>query len=223
VSFFEPPPPPKRPEPPPDVPPRLAWWEPPENELGAPVPLRLVIARSERVAVAVVGAVAYSTGIEFTLDVRRRRAGYDDEGAADFFEDSFMHPFGHPGLRMRRSAELPAEILRFGVEFSDGRKATTVGGHPAWEIAEAHGEGEPPQPVLSERSGGGSDGSWEQEFWLWPLPPPGPFAFVAEWLSEEIELTRREVDASVFLDPAQDSELLWPEQDSAGSPDGNDP
>jgi hypothetical protein len=121
------------------------------------------------------------------------------------------------------SAELPAEILRFGVEFSDGRKATTVGGHPAWEIDEANGEGEPPQPVLSERSGGGSDGSWEQEFWLWPLPPPGPFAFVAEWLSEEIELTRREVDASVFLDPAQDSELLWPEQDSAGSPDGNDP
>jgi hypothetical protein len=221
VSFFEPPPPPKRPKPPPDVPPRLAWWGPPGNELGAPVPLRLVIARTERVAVAVVGAVAYSTGIEFTLDVRRRRAGYDDESIEDFLGATFGHPFGLPGLRMRRRAELPAEILRFGVEYSDGRKATTVGGNPAWDIDEAD-EPEPPQPVLMERGGGGGNGGWEQKFWLWPLPLPGPFAFVVEWPSEEIELTRQEVDASLFLDPAQGSEQLWPEQDSSGSCGGGD-
>jgi len=51
----------------------------------------------------------------------RRRLELNDLDA--FYEESLDHPFGHPALRHRRGGgALPPEILRFGVEFSDGGK-----------------------------------------------------------------------------------------------------
>ena len=70
---------------------------------------------------------------------------------------------------------------------------------------------EPPGPVLVQGGGGGGNGEWESEFWLWPMPPPGPVAFVVEWPAEQIELSKQEVDAALFLDAAAKSEVLWPE------------
>ena len=47
------------------------------------------------------------------------------------------------------------------------------------------------------------------------MPPPGPLAFVVEWPAEKIELTRHELDAALFRDAAANSEVLWPDADSA--------
>jgi len=59
MSFFEPPPPPKQPEPPFEVPQFPPWLQAPRNELGAAVFLRLVLARTDRVAIALNGATAF--------------------------------------------------------------------------------------------------------------------------------------------------------------------
>ena len=110
----------------------------------------------------------------------------------------------------KAGGELPPELLRFGVEFADGPKGTTTGG-PGTAA-----EGDPPAgPLLMPRDGGGGGDRWDQSFWLWPLPPPGPVAFVVEWPSEGIELTRHEVDAAPILEASKGSTTLWPE-----SPDG---
>ena len=210
VSFFEPPPPPPQPpdrEPPPSPP----WWAAPRNELGAPVPIRLVLARTDRVAVALVGATAYSTGLALTMAVRSRRSGTIEDVEA-FLGDPYGLPFGHPIRHMHHGGELPPEILRFGVQFSDGRKATTVGG----ALPGGGPDEEPSGAVLVQGGGGGGNGDYESDFWLWPLPPPGPVTFAVEWPAREIELSKQQVDANVFIEASKQSEALWAEEDAQG-------
>jgi hypothetical protein len=96
--------------------------------------------------------------------------------------------------------------MRFGIEFSDGRKATTVRPHRP-----RHPQDTPEQPLLMMRGGGGGR-RFEADFWVWPLPPPGPLAFVCDWREHGIELTRKEVDAQAILDSAAKVEQLWPDE-----------
>jgi hypothetical protein len=205
MSFFEPPPPP--PEPQEAEFPTPPWFGPPENALGFPVPLRLVLVRTDDVAIVVNGATAYSTGIEFAVAVRTR--SIDDDA-------QLLHgdPFGRPYAFRRRSGEVPPEVLRFGVQFADGSKATTLD----WHAALADPQQEPTSPVLMQRGGGGGGRAWNFGFWLWPLPPPGPLAFVCEWPARGIALTRAEVDSGAILAAAQQAETLWP--DGGASPGG---
>ena len=156
MGFFEPPPPPPEPELPEIE--TQPWWQSPRNELGVSTGLRLLLARTDTVAVAVVDAVAFTTGVELKLvAARRRRSAADDP-----FE--LHHRFMH-GLRP--GAELPPELLRFGVEFSDGRRATSLGTGPGTVFSLGGGEEpEPEGPLLSPGGGGGSDDRWESEYWL---------------------------------------------------------
>jgi hypothetical protein len=195
VSFFEPP------QPPPDMPEpafeRKPWWTAPTDELGVSIGLRLVLARTEDAVVALIDVVAFTEGVEFALSVLRRRPSEIDP---------FDHPFDIFMSSRKAGAELPTELLRFGVQFADGRKATTTGG-PA-----VPAEGDPPPgPLLFPSDGGGGGDRWDQSFWLWPLPPPGPVAFVVEWPAEGIELTRHELDAAPILEASRSSTRLWPE------------
>ena len=130
----------------------------PKNEVGAPVPLRLILGRTYRVAVALVGATAYTTGVSLTVSVRRRESLVPDDfdDIDEFYDDPFEPPFGHPGRRRRRARELAPEILRFRVQFSDGRKATTTGELFPWvdldETEEREPTGPPPEASSDETS-----------------------------------------------------------------------
>lgn len=204
MSFFEPPPPPPGPPEPPEVVDR-PWWQAPRNELGVSTGLRLELARTEDLAVALIDAVAYSTGLAFTLVVVERAPS----GA--FLGDPLESAFGHFGPGRRHAEELPPELLRFGVQFSDGRKATTLGqGGSVFMLRTAGDEAEPEGPILSPRDGSADDSRWDLGFWLWPLPPPGPLALVVEWPARGIELTRHEVPAEPLLEASSRSEPLWP-------------
>ena len=207
VSFFEPPPRPPRPQEP-EPPPSPQWWASPRNELGAPVPLRLVLARTDHVAVALAGATAYSTGVTLTVAVRSRRSG-TIEDVDDLFGDPYGMPFAHLLRHRLQGGELPPELLRFGVQFSDGRKATSLGGALPGVDEEALSGA-----VLTQGGGGGGGGDWESDFWLWPVPPPGPVTFAVEWPAREIKLSKQQVDASVFIDASEQSEALWPAEDA---------
>ena len=182
-DFFTPPPP--KLDPVDEQPP---WFGPPENELGVPVQTRLLLARTEKVALALVDTVAYSTGLEFGLEVRLRET------------DELSDPFG---MRYRRPGELRDDVLRFGFELADGRRVANLGGFTPIDE-------ERRDPVLMQRGGSGGNRSWSFRYWLWPLPPPGTLTVVIQWPSEGVQLTRFELAAEPLLEAAAESEQLWP-------------
>jgi hypothetical protein len=183
-DFFGPPPPPP-PEPPDHRPP--SWSGSPDNELGVPVPVHLELVRTESVALAVLELVAFSNGFSFTVAIRRRVR-------PRMFENTFP-PF-HP-----RGGQSGA--LRFGLEYADGAKATLYWPRNPKEM--------PSGPLLLMRGSGGGRSS-NSHFWVWPLPPPGPLAFVCDWQAEGVALTRREIDAGSILDAAARADQLWPDE-----------
>jgi hypothetical protein len=67
----------------------------------------------------------------------------------------------------------------------------------------------PDRPVLREHGGGGGGTAWDREYWLWPLPPAGPFAFVCEWPARGIAESRAEIDAAAILEAAGRALILW--------------
>ncbi|HEY8103635.1 MAG TPA: hypothetical protein VIE18_03910 [Gaiellaceae bacterium] len=194
-DFFTPPP---RQEPPEHEYEQPPWLGPPANELGVPVPLRILLGRTDEVAVALVDVAAFSTGLEFRMEVRLRE------------HDEQSDPFGmHMHHVHRHGGELPDEMLRFGFELADGRRVTNIGSFPGLDA-------DVDDPVLIQRGGGGGGRSWSFGYWLWPLPPAGTLTVVVEWPSQSIELTRVELDAAPLLDAAALSEALWPGAEPSG-------
>jgi hypothetical protein len=96
------------------------------------------------------------------------------------------------------------ELLRFGVQFADGRKATNLD-RPSYDP-----DREPDRPVLIQHGGGGGL-AWDMEHWVWPLPPPGPFTFVCEWPARGIEESGAEIDAGSILEAAGRAVTFWPD------------
>jgi hypothetical protein len=47
------------------------------------------------------------------------------------------------------------------------------------------------------------------EHWVWPLPPPRPFAFVCAWPGGGIAESRAEIDAASILEAAGRAVTLW--------------
>jgi hypothetical protein len=206
VNFFDWPPP-QEPHEDEGVPVRRReWLAPPANVLPAAVPLRLVLARPDSTVVAITDASAYTNGFQLTLTVQRRSPGAGHEEAAA--DSSYTDPFGTflvRGPKESRPHELPSLVLRFGMEFSDGRKVTTL---DPWPSA----EGTAPPAVLRQGGGGGSQRHYESKFWVWPLPSPGQMTFAVEWPSEHIKLTTTQIDADLVLNASKHAEPLWPEQ-----------
>jgi hypothetical protein len=194
MSFFSAPQPPR--EEPPRMPEHKAWHGPPLRTLPGRLSETLVLAHTDRVAVAVTALAAYPTGFTFDLETVPRR--YDPREWAGLDHFGFHHGIGTHG-------EIPPELLRFGVEFADGGRATSLDAPTRGHQPETA----PTPPVLSARGGGGGGGRSRHDTWVWPLPPPGPLAFVCEWPALDIALTRIEIDAEALHRAATRSRLLW--------------
>jgi hypothetical protein len=207
-EFFEPPPPEESERPPRQrMPP---WVSAPSGTLPGGVPLDLVLARTEQVGVCLTGLAAYPEGFELDLITM----------ASNDRDDLDPHLFGRPGMRGRRlngeleaGGGIPPEMLRFGVEFADGTKATNTAGR-----IRGLREEPPPGPVLTPGGGGGGGGNWRQTVWVWPLPPPGRMAFVCEWPAGGIPLTRHELDAQLILDAASRAQVFFADDEISGPP-----
>jgi hypothetical protein len=183
------------------------WSDRPRGWLGGTVALELLVARSDDAAVYVTSISAYPVGFAFSLHAYIRH-GTRAHGvlAAMASHD----PWG---------SDEPADLLRHGLEFSDGRKASTfhewdAGGTYATMGAVA-GEAPGPDPgkvaVLSVRGGHGSMVHAEEECWVWPLPPPVPLAFVCEWPELGISESRAEIQAELIREAAQRATEIWPD------------
>ncbi|HLH66765.1 MAG TPA: hypothetical protein VKV27_13790 [Solirubrobacteraceae bacterium] len=205
-DFFSPPPPaptePRARHRPP------VWSGPPHGTLPGVVPLELVLARSDRAAVCVSRLCAYPTGLGLDLLVFTADEDEDDE-----LLDPLLFGPRHHRARGRAGKGLPDEMLRFGVQFSDGRRATNIGARGG-----VRPDGEPTGPVLSQGGGGGGGGRWHQSLFLWPLPPPGPLLLACEWPAAGIPLTGHELDSAPVHDAARRAQTIF-EQAPGGDAD----
>lgn len=178
---------------------RPVWLGPQTGELGVAVPLGLVLDRTERGFVAVSHALAYSTGVSF--DLVAHVAGLKPSEINGIFHDQHA---GRAGVE-----ELPDGFLRFGVEQANGTRVSNLGRHRFVEPGAS-----PSGPVLFQNGGGGGQSSgtsvtWSLGYWLWPLPPEGPFRLYAEWPVAAISMTYAEIDAAVLREAAGRAEKLW--------------
>ena len=59
------------------------------------------------------------------------------------------------------------------------------------------------------RFGGGL--TWNESYWLWPLPPPGTLLVACEWTDEGIEEAVIELDTAPIREAAARAIELWPD------------
>jgi hypothetical protein len=176
---------------------------PPDNELGVAVPIRALLAKTNTLALAVTDIVAYSTGFSLKLALKFHH------DTKDFDPHQVMMQFrgGPPGDAN--------DQLRFGVEFSDGRKATNLGPRlPA---------GDEPPPINLGISGGGGGGNrgWSYGYWVYPIPPEGPITIAFAWPHYDLPEESHQFDAAPILEAAGQVEHLWDDNRTFG-PEGRD-
>ena len=198
-DFFEPPPaqPAAAAEPRYRMPP---WCGPPAGTLPGIVAVELVLARTAAAAVSITRIAAYPVGFELELVTMSPQ----DTGGLD---PLLFGPPNHRPAAGGTDAAIPEQMLRFGVQFSDGSKATNTSGY------QPRAPRTPPaEPIMQQRGGGGGGGSWSQSLWIWPLPPLGPLALVCEWPAAGIPLTRVEIAAQMVLDAAARSRVIFTDE-----------
>jgi hypothetical protein len=186
MTFFEQPAPGTTPETEPENPP--AWFERPQNEMGAVVATKAILYRDQGTAVTLTGLVAFSTGLDMQLNIFRR-------------VDDLLRLFDSPVGAQTRDEPATPKMLRFGIEYADGRRASNLDRFDeTWEAGEIH---------LFGGAGGGGGFSFRSSYWASPLPPPGKVAFVIEWPIVGLPETRTAIDAAPILEAAARSERLW--------------
>jgi hypothetical protein len=195
--FFEPPP--DKPDAQPPAPP--PWAGPPDSELGTVLPMRAVLAFGSGVAIALTDCVVFSNGFEVGFTVKTKEP--IDHGAMGY------------GPPPRPGQPLPDDLLRIGVQYADGRKGTSIGhgGQQFADYYEAKREGREPEvpqgPMLTLRGGSGGGRSWEQRYWVWPLPPEGNITIACEWPARGVALTTHALDSGEIRRAARTSRKLW--------------
>jgi hypothetical protein len=181
---------------------RPPWFGPPEDELGAAVPLGLVIARSDKGVVALSHAIVYSSGL--TLDVIAAARGLSNSQSNRLFHEQHVFEEGE---------EPPSGFLRIGLELPDGERVSNLGGRMGRRFMKP--DEEPDGPVFMPVGGGGGSGGqgrvrMNPAFWLWPRPEAGAMRVFCEWPVLEISLSTVEINTAELLAAAERIVSLWP-------------
>ncbi|MFC6081107.1 hypothetical protein [Sphaerisporangium aureirubrum] len=189
-----------------------AWVGPPTGILGAISPIERMLFEGDALVIALVSGTVFPEGVKIAVQIGARRTEGMDEDTWRTRHELLMHGNHHPFAR--HGASLDDEVLRFGVRFSDGSKATTVD-----RRAESGGEWPPPRPdgPILQYSGGGGSSRNNNDFassgwsmWLWPLPPPEPFEFAVEWPAFGVPLIFTEIDGAPINAAAARARPFWP-------------
>jgi hypothetical protein len=168
---------------------RSAGGGPPKDEVGVLALASFVLARTQDVAVAVRSVTAFSDGLQLSVAVL-----FADEQAAEDLTWSLQDYGRSPGR------------FRLGCAFSDGRRATTARGD--CPEVERPGDETPHLVLLGSEAG---PLIWSGEYWLWPLPSPGPLVLGCRWPDRRIPETLAQLDAGPLLTAAGSSTPVWEE------------
>jgi len=183
---------------------RPPWEFPPRDWIGGWLNWRLDLIDRSELHVSVGEFRACPDGLQFTLRVR----------VAPDVIDTAARPggLGRPGWFL--GAE---DDGRLGVLFADGRKAATGSARPS---------DRPPRSISLLSSMLTTEGRDQlaTRCWLWPLPPPGPLTFVAEWPSagvldhrSSLEIDDAELERAVNTAKAVVQHLSPPEPPAGDS------
>ena len=191
------------------------WWGPPTGWIGGALPLTIVVAWSEAGAIMVEDATVYPTGIGFELRALLRPEPFPtfepgeigsvppDPSEVDGF--SAVSSFVDAGDY--EPPEVATDRVRFGFEFSDGRRVdreASVCGPGDFTILDfQEGKNVAPDPavnaVLNFSNGGGSPDSLRENRFLWPLPK-GDLQLFASWPDAELPEQRATIEASTVAE-----------------------
>ena len=190
------------------LPDRPLWSGPPPLETGAVLAVEQAVARSPNVVLRVPTIRAFRTGCMLDLEVVCRQGELSEDDWWDLQSSAHIRSRQLPG-----GAPLPRKLLRLGVRYADGRKATTIEDRP--RRTQAHDD-PPAGPLLSYRPGNSGMHGRELGFsgfglWLWPLPPAEAFEFAAEWPFGGVGLSIIELDGAAIAAAASRSASYWPE------------
>jgi hypothetical protein len=162
---------------------------PPDNELPGAIPFHAVLATTDDLVVALVGADAYSTGMSIKIAIRLRRADPSLHGL-------HADPYGPVGSG-----------LLVGVAYPDGRTASNVSRH---RFPDPFALGD--TPLLVGRGGGGGGRTFEMDYWLTPMPPPGDLTIIVAWPARDIAESRTVIPGGAIAQGVSASTELWPRQ-----------
>ncbi len=158
--------------------------QPPENEIPAALPQNLLLARTDEVAVALLGLQVHSTGVTFELTVRVR--------------PSARAELGHRLQELVWDRGRGTARFLLGVELADGRRGSSVPGRSSEDV------------FFHSRGGSGGDSSISQRWWLSPLPPEGPVRVVVRCPELRLAETAVELDGTAIRQAAEQVVELWP-------------
>ena len=158
---------------------------PPGDEIGMLAVSSFLLARTAEVVVAVRGITAYSDGLHLAVVVI-----FADHARSEDLAYSLQEFSRSPGR------------FRVGVAFSDGRTATS-GQRDAPDIETAG------RAQLKMLGSGQHELMWNGEYWLWPLPPPGPLVVGCRWPDRGIPETLVQIDPEPLLAAAARSRSVW--------------
>ncbi len=182
-----------------------SWDGPPQRIRPGVADLVVELGRSDSTVIAVQGAEVYGTGVVFDLVVHPRERG--QEALRRFYAALSLH-HGRGQLDMA----LPPGGLRWGVEFADGRKVTTLD-ESVWNERPdgvEPGEWEPDHPVMDGMGKAASSWwCWRRGIWLWPLPPLPTLRFVCAWPDRGIRETSVEIGTELLHRASARATPLW--------------
>ncbi|WP_432564458.1 hypothetical protein [Kineococcus sp. SYSU DK003] len=172
------------------------------------MPIELVLGRASSTVLTLSGLSAFPTGLSMTLGVRVRAQG------RAVHPQLYQQVFTTPHHRQRGSTWRPGQ-LSWGFELADGRQVTNADPGP-WSEQPIGLDGTPDltwlpsHPVLIGGGGQASARVIDCEYWLWPLPPPGPLRVLCQWPERGIEQAWHELDGEMFQRAAQRAQPIWP-------------
>jgi hypothetical protein len=168
------------------------WLGPPTHYCGVVVPLNLILARSDRVAILIPAVTVYPDGWELAISVRSSASN----SALLSLQTASDHSTGD------NEAD-----CRYGVEYPDGRRTDNFVRHSneIWSRAPSTSE----LPLMLPTGGGGDQYRMDTGGWIWPLPPVGSITLFCRWLAQGIPFTEVKLDSALIHDAKHHAVKLW--------------
>jgi hypothetical protein len=127
------------------LPERPLWSGPPPLETGAILAVEQTVARSPNVVLRLPTIRAFHPGCMFDVEVVSRQGGLSEDDWWDLRSSAYVRSH-----ELHGGAPLPRKLLRLGVRYADGRKATTIERRPRGTQAR---DDPPAGPLLSYQPG----------------------------------------------------------------------
>ena len=178
------------------------WGGPPTDAVPGLAPLSLLLAQTEQVTVRLSDAQVYPAGATVVLTVRLK----DAQSGIDIGSGLRADLLGDEEGQTRE----PRKGFWWGIDFPDGQHADACAARPETEhpnyartrpIQADDAVWRPAHPVLVPDAGVIEPSGIRVQYWLWPLPPPGPLTITCRWPEQQIGATTQ-LQAQYLLDAA---------------------